>query len=335
VATFQDCSVGYAVESTYKTFVTPTRWVEFVDESFDFKKGVKQGMGLRVGSRVPRSPRRTVPFADGGGDIQIELNAKGLVTFFQTAFGTGTSTLVSGTTFQQVFNLGDTPNSLTVQKGIPQVGGTVDAYTFLGCIVESFEFDFPNADIASVKATFDFGDVTTAQSYATPSYVAGGLYHWANTTISLGGTLTVPTSTAVGSVATPTAASVRSLTMKIDHKMAQNRINANATGRKSKPTVGLREITGTIEYEYDQSTFTTAYLADTDTPLFINITTPTALSTGTEQFQLIAPAIRLEDQVPMANKGDLITVKSNFTVLDNTVAAQPIYCVFRTSDTAL
>lgn len=335
MATFQDCSVGYAAEGTYKTFVTPTRWVEFVDESLDWKKTVKQGQGLRVGSRVPRSGRRTVPYQDGDGNIEVELNAKGLGTLFQAAFGSGTSTLVSGSTFQQLFTLGDTPNSLTIQKGVPQVGGTVDAYSFLGCMVTDFEFNIKNADISTCKFNFDAGDITTAQAYTTPSYVAGGLYHFANATASLGGTLTVPSTTALASVAAPTTASIREMTLKVDHKLAQDRVNANATGRKSKPTVGLRAITGTVTYEYDQTTFTTAYLNDTDTPLYLNITTPNALSTGVETFQIACPAIRLEDQMPMANNGDLITVKSNFTVLDNLVAAQPIYGVLRTADATL
>lgn len=335
MATFQDCSVGFTAESTYKTYIAPTKWVEFIDESFDFKKGVKQGEGLRVGGRVPRSGRRTVPYADGGGDLSVELNAKGLGVLYSSIFGTGTSTLVSGSTFQQLFTLGDAPQSLTVQKGVPQVGGTVDPYSFLGSMVQTSEFNFPNADIANVKATFDFGDVTTAQSYVAPTYTAGNLFHFAQATINLGGTLTVPTATVAASVSSPSAVSVRDVSIKIDHKLAQDRINANSTGRKSKPTVGLREITGSITYEYDQTTLTTAFLADTDMPLLISYVGTGALSVGFETFQIACPCIRLDDQVPMANKGDLITVKSNFTVLDNLVAAQPIYGVSRTADTTL
>ncbi len=36
MTTPQDCSVGLGVESVYGTGVTPTRWFEFLDESFGF-----------------------------------------------------------------------------------------------------------------------------------------------------------------------------------------------------------------------------------------------------------------------------------------------------------
>jgi hypothetical protein len=58
VASTQDCSVGFVAETTYKTGVTVSRWVEYLDESLDWNKNIKQGKGLRVGSRVARSARR-------------------------------------------------------------------------------------------------------------------------------------------------------------------------------------------------------------------------------------------------------------------------------------
>ncbi|WP_206689906.1 hypothetical protein, partial [Streptococcus pseudopneumoniae] len=67
MTTPQDCSVGLGVESVYGTAVARTRWCEFLDESFNFVKNVKQGVGLRVGSRVARSGRRVVASAEGSG----------------------------------------------------------------------------------------------------------------------------------------------------------------------------------------------------------------------------------------------------------------------------
>jgi hypothetical protein len=78
VASTQDCSVGVEQEATYKTGVTVTRWVEYVDEDLDWNKNPKVGKGLRVGGRVARSARRVVPTADGGGGVTYELTSKGL-----------------------------------------------------------------------------------------------------------------------------------------------------------------------------------------------------------------------------------------------------------------
>jgi hypothetical protein len=81
-------------------------------------------------------------------------------------------TLVGGTTFQHVFTLGDTPKSLTVQKGLVEAGGTVDAYTFLGAMIAQMDFAFPNEDIGHRQVHLDIGDITTATAYAAPSYPA-------------------------------------------------------------------------------------------------------------------------------------------------------------------
>ena len=58
MATAQDCSIGLATESTFRTYAAPTRFLEFTDESLGWKPNVKQGQGLRTGARLARSGRR-------------------------------------------------------------------------------------------------------------------------------------------------------------------------------------------------------------------------------------------------------------------------------------
>ena len=115
----------------------------------------KQGAGIRVGSKVARSGRRRHE-TQAKGDLTVELTSKGLGTLLQTCFGTGVSTLVSGSTYQQNFTLGTgaTPPSMTVQKGLVRADGTVDPYTYNGGVVDSFEIDCPQGDIAKLKASF-------------------------------------------------------------------------------------------------------------------------------------------------------------------------------------
>ena len=333
MTTMQDCSVGLGVESTYGTGVTPTRWLEFVDESLDFNKEIKQGQGLRVGTRVARSARRVIPTADAGGDVTVEVLSKGLGLFLQAIFGTGASTLVSGTTYQQVFTLGDTPSSLTIQKGLPRVDGTVDAYTYTGCMVESAEFSFDNADIVKVKATFDAKDVTTATGYAAPTYASGAnLLNFAGGSI-FSGTLTAPTTTALASGSTPIAG-IRGGSLTIGNAPATDRYNLGGAGRKDKPTVGLRDIGGSLSAEYASATFRDAILNDSPMALVLQWTGG-ALSTGLETLQLVVPEVKFDAAIAKANGGNLIMQDLKFVGLDNLTAAQPVWAVVRTSDNAL
>lgn len=329
MTTAQDCSLGIGVESTHGTGVTPTRWLEFVDESFKYNKNVKQGQGLRAGARVDRAARRVVPTADASGDVTIEALSKGMGLFWQACLGAGVSTLVSAGLYQQVFTLADIPPSLTIQKGLPRADGTLDAYTYLGCMVDQIEISAPNGDIVTTKATFDCKDVTTATAYAAPSYAVGGqLFHFSHGVIA-SGVLTAPTATTLAS-GTTVLANIRSFNLTVKHNLTNDRFNFGGSGRKDKPTVGKRDITGTLEGEYASATARDAVLNDTGQLLILTFTAP-----GGDVLQVVVPEIRLESELPTSNKGDLIMQSQAFTGLDNLAAAQPIWVVVRTSDAAL
>lgn len=335
MTTFQDCSVGLSpAEAAYGTITTPDRFLEFVSESFDLRKNVKQGQGLRVGSRVDRSARRVVTTQDAGGDVVVECTSKGMGRLWQAALGSGTSTLVSGTTYQQVFTLGDTPSSYTIQKGLPRVDGTVAALTFPGAMVDTWELACDNDDIARLTTSWDARTVGTGTAYASPTYPASPtLYHFANGAI-FNGTLTAPTTTALGSASAPLA-SIRSASIRGNNNLTKDRFNFGAPpGLKDKPAVGLRQLSGVLTTEHASTTFVDAILAET--PMTIVLTyTGAALSAGVETLQVILPEVKFDSELPRANGGELITHPLNFVGLDNLTAAQPIWVVMRTSDSAL
>lgn len=337
MAATTDASVGSIPEVAYGTPLTPTRFYEFVDESFDYEKKVVQGQGIRVGSKVGRSGRRVITETSAKGDLTVELTSKGLGTLLQTCFGTGASTLVSGTTYQQMFTLGSTPAppSMTVQKGLVRADGTVDPYTYNGGVVDSFEIDCPNGDIAKLKAAFIFRDMLTATAYATPSYpTTPALFHFAQGSITVGGAVTAPTTTALATGGTA-AANVRDFNIKIDNKLTADRFNYSGAGKMLSPTYGLRDIGGKMTVEYTDQTLVTAYMADTPLTLTLTFTTTETLSTGFSQMQIVLPEIKLNGEVPKANGTDLISLSVDFDVLDNLTATQPIWLVLRTADAAL
>ena len=327
MTTPQDCSVGLGVESVYGTAVARTRWFEFLDESFNYVKNVKQGVGLRVGSRVARSGRRVVASAEGSGDLTIEAVTKGLGLLWQLGLGSGTSTLVSAGLYQQVFTLGDVMPSATIQKGIPRADGTVDAYTFSGCMVESLTIDCPNADNVKVKTSWNARDMTTATAYTAPSYATGpSVFTFAHGAV-YSGALTAPTATALGSAATPVA-SIRSGSITIKHNLKTDRYNCGGGGRKEKPFAGVREISGSMVAEYADTAFRDAIVNDTSMTLVKTFTS------GADVLQVVIPDVRFDGDIVKAST-DLAMQDIKWTGLDGLTAAQPIWIVCRTADTAL
>lgn len=334
MASPQDVQVGLVSEVTYNTPLTVTRFGEpLANPTLTLNKNIKQGQGLRVASRVARSGRRVIPTSDCTGDVPFELASKGMGLWWQLAMGAGTSTLVSGSTFQQVFTFADTPPSATVQVGLPEAGGTADAYTYAGAMCSAFTINCPNGDIANVTFSLDAASVATATALATASYpTTPSLFHFANGSIA-SGTLTAPTTTALAS-GTTTIADVRAFSMSVNHNLATDRFNFGASGKKAKPTVGLRDVTGTLTAEYDVSTYRDAVINETPAMLILNFT-GAALSSGTEQIQIVIPEYKLDSPFAQANGTDLITTDLAMTVLDNLTAAQPLWIVCRTSDAAL
>lgn len=334
----QDCSVGYGVESTYDTGVTPTRWHEFTGESLQYKPMRKQGKGMRVGGRLARSGRRVTTGLEVEGGLEFEPLTKGMGLLLKACLGNGTVTLVSGTTYQHNFTLGDVLDSLTVQKGLVREDGTVDPYTFNGMVVKSWEMSADQDEILEMKVEWDgSGAFSTATGYVAPSYVATpNLFTFTQGVLS-SGTFTAPTTTAMASAATPIA-NVTSFSIECDNALTGGERTLGSAGkRQTKPRPGDRteSLKGKVTTIYTNTTWRDAAVADTDLSLVLTFTSTEALSTGFAQMQIAIPVVRLEPTTPEANSGEVIEVEYEFTVLDGQVIAQPFYISTRTADAAL
>ena len=331
-----DISIGLKKETTYGTPVTVDRFLEVLpDPSLNYEYQTINSKGMKVGaSGVSSLSRRVRTTSQGSGDIDFELVSKGMGTLFEALFGTGASTVVTGATYQQNFSLGALP-SLTIQEGLVlgDTGGTRDAQTFKGCKCSGFEIDLPNGDYATVKSSWDIRAFDSAVAYATPSYSTAVGYHWGIAAVTVGGTVTAPTTTALASGGTAVT-NVKAFNVKVDHALSNDRFTMGAAGLKNAPFAGIRTITGTIEVEHDSTTMRAAYVADTTLPITLTFTSAEALSTGFAQFQVYIPGVKLNGPLPTSAGGQVPTVSYSFEgYYDGT--NQPLMACFRTADTAL
>lgn len=336
MAALTDLSIGLANETVFGTYVAPSRFFEFTDEDFGYEPIRVQGQGMRVGSILPRSARRVTTRKQAAGSFTVPCMTKGMGLLWQSIFGTSASTLVSGSTYQQNHTLaaGPTIVSRTIQKGLVRADGTVDPYSFLGCTVDEWEFSVED-ELATLSTTWDARDMSTVQSYAAPSYpTSPNLFHFGHAAITLGGTVTAPTTTALATGGTAVT-NVRSFKVGGNRNLNKDRFTFGGAGLKKQQLVAGGEITGEIVAEYDATTYRDAFVADTEVPIVLTLTSEEALSTGFAQLQIVLSAAKFDGAIPVANNGELITVAHPFTVLDNLTAAQPIWVCQRTADAAL
>lgn len=334
----QDCSIGLKVESVYGTAVTVDRWHEFEGSvELGNDKNVVQVDGVRVNRKAPRADRRVVTTSQQKIKVTVPVLSKGFGYLFSACFGSGTSTLVSASTYQQLFKFG-TPGSYTIQVGVVRADGvTVDPYTFSGCVATEWELSLDNAGKLMLSVTFDGQKLATATAYTAPTYTASQtVYHFgeaATGAMTVGGALTVPTTTVMASGGTAVT-NVRDFKLSWKRNVNIGRFNIGGGGLKSIPVFGDAMPTGSITYEYDSTTNRDAQIADTATALSLTLTSPVALSTGFEQFQVAIPAVKFDGDGLPNPTGDLVLVSQDFSVLDDGTN-DPVYAAFRTSDNAL
>ena len=335
-----DSSIGLKKETVFGTAVVVDKFYEFTEEDFSWVPTFVQAAGQRAGQRVGAADRRVLVMEETTGTLTVEAVTKGLGALFEAALGTATSTIIStGPAYQQVFtpSTGINLPSYTIQKGVPMLTGVVSPQTYAGCVCSGFTLSGANGAIPTIAFSFSGRSVDTTASYATAAYPASNeLLSFVNGSITIGGTVVPPTATALTSGGTA-AANIRDFALTWDNGLDQNGFNFGAGGKRSrKSALGLRSGTGTITAEYDSNTLRDAYLAQSDLALVLTFASLVPISSGVfPTIQVTIPNIRLEGELPKAAGGDVITQSIGFTVLDNRVAAHPIYVAIVTPETAI
>lgn len=340
MTTQQDASIGLKEEVTFGTAVVPDHFPEFTSEDFDWNPTFTKTSGMRVGRVVGAADRRVLTKEEPSGSIELEAYTKGLGILFRAALGTSTSTLITGTSYQQLFTPTTTDYlpSYTVQVGVPPLGGgAASAQTYDGMVCSGFELTVGNTAIPSLKFNFLGQSLSTATAYTAPSYPASmEVFSFVGGSIKLGGSVTVPTTTALATGGTA-AANVREVQFTWSNELDGNGWNLGSAGQRTrKPALGERIGTGTLTVEYDSDTLRDAFKNQTDLALVLNFATTTAISGANfPTLQLTIPDIRLDGEMPKPNAGDVITQTIPFTVLDNRTAASPLYVAIVTAETAI
>jgi hypothetical protein len=337
-----DSSIGIKKETTYGTIVVPDHFPEFLSEDLKWKPTWSESKGLRQGSRVMRSARRTLVKQWAEGSIELEACARGIGIFFEALFGTATSTQIgAGPAYQHLFTLGtaDPMPSYTIQKGIPLIGGAVQAHTFAGAVCTKGEISSDNGDIVKLKTEWSAKTMDTTTAYAAPTYIASGqeLFSFVGGVLTVGGTVTNPTTTVLASGGT-TVGNVLDFSLTIDNKVSDPAFGYGSNGTQSRrPVLGPAEIKGKMTAEFDSVTLRDAYIAGTGLAVTLTFTTATLLQATTyNTFQIVLPVVKLDGDIPTAVQDGVVTLDVAFTVLDGgTSGVSPVYAVLRNLDTAV
>ncbi|MFF9625447.1 phage tail tube protein [Streptomyces griseosporeus] len=300
--------LGIAAETTYGTFVAPTKFVEFTKESLALKKTTAQSAGIAAGRLLALSSRRVVTRKEVSGSIELEVANKGMGLLLQALMGTTVTPVQQGAgpAYLQTHTLADTAGkSLTIQKGVPLTTGTVTDKTFLGCKVTSGEFSCGVGEMLTATYEFDGKDCDEGQTLAAASYSNQSPFHFGQMALKTG---------TFGSEAALDG--IRKVSVKIERPQDVERFYANQSALKKEPISNDQvKITGSLESDYVATTLDDLHTSDGATSLVWEFVGPLIAATYYETFRITLPAVKLDEGPPVVDGFGVVKPTFNFTAL--------------------
>lgn len=337
MSTLLDHRIGLKKESVFGTPVVVDRFYPRTDDckhTWDNRR--RQGAGIVSGGRRSVLGARTyLPSGQGEITIKVPVESKQAGVLLDLAFGVSTVTSITGGS-QIVFHPGISGTvlpSATIQFVDVENDGTEVVTTYAGCTASKVTLDQANEEPLMLEVQFDALSRTTATAAAVKAYSLGVIFDSFQASAAVGGSLTVPTTTALatGLTAFP---DIRSWKLEIDQKIAADRWNING-GVRAQPTAGLPEIKWSAEVEHNQTTLPVAMSAGTILPWYTTYVTTETLSAGYTTLQVVVPqlAITKGQQEPKMD-GSVSTFGVEADV-KNDGTNRDCYVVYRTTDIAL
>lgn len=342
MSTLLDDTIGMGEETVaYGTAVVVSRWYPHLDDTdTQWDPRVRQSAGLHGGSgRIsPLGSRNYVTAGQGAVTVKAELESKQGGILLDAAFGVSTVTAVTGGTFQ-VFHPGITGTylpSFTIQHTKVQNDGTDYVETYSGCTASKVKIEQPEDGSATIEVEFDALSYTTATAKAAASYATTPVIYDAYNVsgVGLGGTLTVPTTTAFASGLTAVTY-FREYTVEIDHQIDDGDWKLGST--RGRPVVGIPKITFSGKANFDATTLPAALVAGTKLPFYCTYSTGVTdeLDTGVSGgLQVVIPQIVLSKGLPKVKAGEKRVVDVSGAVT-NDGTNEDMYVCYRTVDVAL
>ncbi|WP_455360023.1 phage tail tube protein [Streptomyces sp. SYSU K21746] len=298
--------LGIAAESSYGTFVAPTKFYEFSKESLVLKKTTAVSAGIAAGRQLALSSRRVLTQKEATGSVELEVVNKGMGIILQALMGTTVTPVQQGATaaYLQTHTLADVAGkSLTIQKGVPLTTGIVTDKTFVGCKIISAEFSCEVGGMLTMSLEIDGKDCDETQTLAVASYPAVAPFHFAQMAVKAG---TFGTETALDGI--------RKVSVKIERGLAVDRFYAGQAGLKKEPISNdLTKITGSLEMDYVSTTLDDLHTSDAATSFVWEFLGPIIAAPHNETFRIVAPAIKFDEAPPTIDGFDVVKPTLQFT----------------------
>lgn len=318
-----DGQLGYKAESTWGTYVAPDRWLEFVTEGLEENQDRIESSAIRSGSRVLRSDRRKQNVKGASGAVQHEIAGNGFGLLFSHALGAVATSTPGGATLTRdhTCTLDDLLNkSLTIQKGVPDVGGTVRPFSYLGCKIIDWSLSNSVDGILLGDFSYDAQAEDTGQSLATVSYpTTQELLCWDGGQAQFAGA----------------DVDVKDITISAGNALKTDRyFLQNSALKKQQLRNGRPVISGTATLEFESMTEYNRFKNDTRVSFNVEWLAATLIEGAFyPKVRVEMSEVMFDGETPKVTSNDLIEYTMSWMALDDGTN-EPITVIYRTTDTA-
>ena len=250
--------------------------------------------GLRTGNRVLRSDR----FASGQkaieGSFSMDMTAGNTAILFKHALGAVATagSFVHTCTMADPFGLG-----LTIEVGRPGNDGTVRAFTYAGCKINTLDLSVSVGELLSAE----FGVIgTTAESIGTVTAASYGssleLLHFAGAAITVAGT----------------AYPCKDFSLSVNNGLSGDRFVLGSQTAQQPIASSLAEVTGTLTSEFVDATAYNRVVNATAAAI-----TATFTDSASKSITVTVPVARFDGDTPSVGGPDILDQTLNFKGLFN------------------
>jgi hypothetical protein len=303
--------------------VTVDHFSEFLDESLKMDVPRITGQGLRAGNTTQRSDRTFSNKKGGGGPVNFEVADRGFGLHWKYALGSSVITTPAGGTLARDHTYTIDPNgqlgkSLTVQKGVPDVNGTVRPFTFKGSKVMAWQLSQAVDEWLKLQLTYDCLDADTVIGLAAAAYPTGqAIFHYDQCQAQVAGA----------------NVDLKGLSVGGNRNLKTDRYFVRPSTLKKEPLPnGFYEVAGSFDAEFTDMAAYNRFLSGALVPIVLTWTG--AIIEAALAFSLIVtmPNCRFDGDTPDVGGPDLVDYSLPFVALNDGVS-QPITIVARNTDT--
>jgi len=303
--------IGYKLETTWGTFVAPTRFIPLKSESITEQIDPLESEGILAGRRVLTSEQWGQGNVEVSGSIEHELYQQGCGLLFRIMFG-AVSTTGAGP-YVHTFTPGDlTDDHVSCQVGIPDVSGTVQPFSFYGTKVTEWELSGKAGEIVMLTLGVVSKQLATSDALASASFGSGAAtpFRFVHATATVAGS----------------AAKVKEFSLKGNNGLDTDRRFIGTAYIDEPLEADLREYSGELTLEFESLTQMNRYRNATEAAVVIT------LSASASASLVITMNCRFDGSTPTVDGRGIVELKVPFKCVASSTDASAITAVMTNSD---